>query len=174
MRILAENHNGVFVRNKTDIPCLYWFDPVYKCNYRFYWNISPEALKEELKLDIGYDVDVSDFSDSAARFIPLYGKDHKVYTIWVRQAGNKTHFARMVAHECVHATASTMRDAGLELSEESEEAFSYHTEYLLTTIYNLRELYERRKRLVRQRNRAKANAGRGAAQTKGRSKGEEP
>lgn len=51
---------------------------------------------------------------------------------WVETAG-------LVSHECLHLTHYILKRAGLTLSEESEEAYTYLQEYLLKEI--LKKMY---------------------------------
>ncbi len=54
-----------------------------------------------------------------------------ILCIWT--AGKSTEF---VAHEILHTVFNVLNRAGLKLSDETDEAFAYYTEYLMREISN--------------------------------------
>ena len=107
---------------------LHIYDWTYRQNYYYilakthkeYWDI----VKKELNCDVG-----SKKEDTGGGFnVFEHGKDKtEVCYIW---AVNK----RNLVHECFHAISYVLRNRGIPLNDDTEEAFAYAIGFLVDEI----------------------------------------
>lgn len=57
----------------------------------------------------------------------LWIEGKQIVIVWAEPDAN----VGVIAHECLHATSYVMRSRGLKLSRKSEEAYTYHMEWVL-------------------------------------------
>ena len=98
-------------------------------------NLSPETLEEILiqeKVEI-WDEMKEPLKDQAGL---CYTFDNQVILVRLKDIPKDPITIAVLNHELSHATISVLRTAGLNLTEASEEAYTYHTEWLIREVLN--------------------------------------
>ena len=107
-------------------------DPIYESHFWFVWDTPVKELRQWVLKKYNYEIEVQDNVEELGKTIII--ETPKTYStiIWV----NKKKNLPSLVHELLHKTFLTLKTAGFELTDESEEAYTY----LLT--YYLRECLE--------------------------------
>lgn len=113
-------------------------EPIYRATIEVFVGGTADALCAYLRRqDVTFSPTVFEGFDSIGKYFKLYRpKDGSVQSrvIWIQDwKGLRENFLTL-HHEIVHLTFSVMRDRGVELCSQSEEAFTYYIEAVFTTI----------------------------------------
>lgn len=110
-------------------------DIMYKTTIIVEYKMSPEELEKILKEE---NVDIPEECKQ-----PLDENGGLCYTlsrhcilIRLKDKPNDPASIAILVHELTHATNSILRMIGMEFSEDSEEAYTYHTEWLVRETLN--------------------------------------
>lgn len=101
------------------------FDPIYMVNFYAVVDMSNKEFCSIIKKDIKLELPKSD-SDGKFYCIKRHGQE--IGLIW------STDKTEHLTHECFHATSWALRKKGLELGEDSDEAFAYYQQFLIKAI----------------------------------------
>lgn len=120
-------------RVKLDVPLNIWNDGIY---------VDINSEHDDVIKDINDDlnIDTSDLPEpslySTARYIFIEG----YHVIWLKNFNESE-----LLHECMHCIFQLLRNIGLPLTSESEEAYTYTTQYLFDEIKENYKLEIKRK-----------------------------
>lgn len=104
-------------------------DPIYNAEFLFQAGGSLEAVIK--KYAKWLDIEVPDTKDHPRREGHFCASEtHKGGVIWVKDLRS----VNSLAHECLHATYHIMKNMGIMLNDNSEEAYSYYLGWLVETI----------------------------------------
>ena len=83
--------------------------------------------------------DMEDFAESTAgnQGLTAFHSELRTAVVWVMAANAERLTAKetaALAHELMHVSFHYLDDIGMKLTEESEEAFTYLTEHLITEV----------------------------------------
>ena len=118
--------NTIYAVKKCGKHILHIYDFIYECNY--YWIEAKDhaeyckVMKRQFNLNIEVDP-----KDGHFRVIEKHGIP--IGVIWAKRNQPDS-----IAHECFHAASYFLRSRGVELSDESDEAFAYLMSYLIRAI----------------------------------------
>ena len=101
----------------------YFYDELYKVNFYLYIGVDYADFLRELKGRHG--IERPEYYDRvvAGKTIIVVHKDWKQWPV--------------LLHEVNHATNWILNERGIELTNESEEAFTYYAEWLLNSIVDV-------------------------------------
>ena len=103
------------------------FDPIFTQNYYYIKAKSLTAYHRELKKE--FDFVAVDAPSVTGKFRAIEKKGQSIGVIWAIEGR-----LDIVVHECLHATFWGLCRRGLNLNEESEEAFCYVLQFLIKEI----------------------------------------
>ena len=104
------------------------FDPIYMVNFYAVVGMSNKKFCSIIKKDIKLELPKS---DSHGKFYCIKRHGQEIGLIW------STDKTGHLTHECFHATSWALRKKGLELGEDSDEAFAYYQQFLIKNIKEL-------------------------------------
>lgn len=125
---------------KTKKLCRWINDDIYGQSFHLFVNYNSEEIKQVL--DKKYDMTTKD--------IKLLGKDTNTGSLIRLQvegigifamrfnfenATSSDYICNIIAHEVCHHVLEGLSDIGMEISNESEEAYAYYTGYITQKIY---------------------------------------
>ena len=114
--------------------CFKLKDPVYDTSTWFVYNCTKEELNEwcSKKFKVSIIEDDEKLTEGICREINC--KNGTAYIMWVRSVRETIYSMGVIAHELFHLVMLIMCHIGLEISEDSEEAYAYYYEYLFKLI----------------------------------------
>ncbi len=111
--------------NKKVGNIIHIFDPVFMTNFYAVVGKSHNIFRNIMKKEINIDIKKS---NSDGKFYVIEQNEQEVGLIW-----SKDRTIHLI-HECFHATSWALRIKGIELSNESDEIFSYYQQFLIKAI----------------------------------------
>lgn len=127
------------VTNRNKFGQWYWHEPIYRNNFALLCCPADQAA-DRLRLVLPEDVcaecdPILKTLDGQGRFICTRHDTSGLFVvIWLKPSAD----VPTMAHEALHATWYLLKDKGLRLSEDSEEAYTYMLEWLLREIMTRR------------------------------------
>lgn len=101
-----------------------WFyDPVYEANIHFIWDAEQGTLTKYTK-EI-FNTDVDEGRVAFGRCVRIEHSDGRQSIIIAISKSQGVAFFQALAHECLHATFYILINAGMKLSDDSDEAYCY-------------------------------------------------
>lgn len=110
---------------KQTMDILHVFDPIYRKNFYICAGMGSAKFVRVMKKQINIDIPKP---DGLGRFmvVEICGMNNGV--IWSKDRGE------ILRHELLHASIWTLRNAGIEVNEHTEEALAYHTDFLFRCV----------------------------------------
>jgi len=113
-----------------------FIDPIYDTKTTLYYHEDVQVvLKAVRKFDIDdkglyEDLNETLISEGAITITPTSRTALVIIPKLLTVEGGLSNFISIVSHECFHVTCHTMRESGIYLVENSEEAFAYYLGWL--------------------------------------------
>jgi hypothetical protein len=114
-------------------------DPVFDTNLHVFigwtWEGMKAATLRKYPLVI-WDEDDAWSRECDGRYLDLKqeGIDSKVRVLWIASYKADNRHRVIISHEAKHASFEILRDRGVRFSEDSEEVFCYHHDFILASI----------------------------------------
>jgi len=119
-----EKYVSKWVRN-----ILHIYDFTYRQNYYFIPAKTHTEYRKICKKELNNDIAPKDTETGGGFNVFDYGKDKtEVCYIWANEK-------RDLVHECFHAISYTLRNRGIKLTDDSDEAFAYSLGFLVDEIF---------------------------------------
>jgi hypothetical protein len=96
-------------------------EPVYESYFYLVWDCSVEKLREWVEKRFGWELDIVECHQHLGKLITIESEGNIDWVLWINK---KTNYESL-SHELLHLTFNTMKRAGVTLSDDSEEAFTY-------------------------------------------------
>lgn len=109
------------------------FNELYQTNFYYVDTDIHSKFQKIIKKELGLDIPHKPTGVSGG-FTTIENKDHPGNIIGLLWAPSKN--IPILAHECLHAVIWDLDSKGIELSHESEEAYTYYLQFLLHAIIN--------------------------------------
>lgn len=109
---------------------LHIFCSVYALNYFFISTPTFDEFRKIMKKRFKLEIPEDDQTEGHFEIITKVNKGVDIGVIWVKDRKDYG----TIAHECLHAVQWSTSQRGLNLSEETEEAFAYLFSFLVSTI----------------------------------------
>ena len=106
---------------------LHIYDPIYKQNYYYFCCKSHKDYQRIARLK--FKIEFKDKTNTDGAFNVFEHGGIEVCFIWTK--GRKV---ELIAHEISHAVSYVLRQKGLPLSDDTEEAYAYLTQFLMNQI----------------------------------------
>lgn len=115
------------------MPIMKLKDVLYRNDIYFIHGESDEKIKAYLKRKADYDA--AEIVKKSSGFFVSFGEPTcEFYIVITKQADN---WIGTLVHECLHATSAVLRDRGIELTAETEEAYAYYLQWLFNSLHCL-------------------------------------
>lgn len=98
-------------------------EPVFNSNLTVFYNTSQEEGKKAIEKCVGGQITFNSEWDGA-----FYGKERDGY-IWIEEFDNTIEDIGLLSHEILHFTFHSLGNIGLDVSPESDEAYTYFFQY---------------------------------------------
>ena len=103
------------------------FDPIFTQNF---WYIEAKTHKQYAKIvKEKWDIELPEKTGTNGEMVPIEKKGQEIILIWTEKNDLKS-----IVHECMHATAYSLRRHGTELTDSSEETYCYLIAFLFKEI----------------------------------------
>jgi len=117
-------------------------DRMYQKNIRLIVGCSQKTLFDLLKKH--YDV-VLDSDSANGTYFKIERDSKEVHIIWVESFEWYIWEQSMLLHEIYHLVNAVMREIGMKLSEDSEEAYAYYLQSLMNEMFDKLTVYHPKK-----------------------------
>lgn len=117
------------MKRKNNIKTIRFYDEIYKSNIYFIVCKSKELAVKKIKDYIGIELPTGNIGEGCTWCIDKYG-----IVVWLPQFSLTPKWLSVLVHELAHITLETIsRRIKIKLEESSEEAYTYHLEWLTKT-----------------------------------------
>lgn len=107
-----------------------WFwDPTWKANLHILWPVSGKQVEQYIKRNFGFKYEW--VGDPAARCIEIWSKGVGAHLICLNSWKESPKHYGILAHEAFHATHQILKERGVRLTDDSDEAFTYLLESIV-------------------------------------------
>ena len=96
-------------------------EPLYNSYFYLVWDCSVEELRKWVLSRFNWELEITDSQVNLGKLITIESDGKIDWIIWV----DKKIKYESLSHELLHLTFNTMRIVGIQLTKESEEAFTY-------------------------------------------------
>lgn len=105
-------------------------DTIYRNDVYFIHDEKDDFIKKYLKKKADYDA-TEIIKKSAGFYVAIGEPIHEYYIVITKYADN---WIGTLVHECLHATSKVLRERGIDLTEETEEAYTYYIQWLFNAL----------------------------------------
>lgn len=120
------NAERVAKRKVKGCNVLYIFDPIYRANVWVCYSTDFEKFRKYIRDRFNFEVGPEGSCDGRTVIMD----DINTFPIWLRHKINHV----IMSHEIIHVALEIFRRKGIEVSSDSEEAFTYYHDYLMRTV----------------------------------------
>ena len=116
-------------KNNHKLKHFSFIDNIYGIKFHIYIGDLEEYIKKASKQ---HNLDTSNlYNVLGASYLD---EDKNICVIWLNRLQNGIIDMEYLAHETLHATFDVLTLRGMKLSDESQEAFTYYQQYLISVI----------------------------------------
>lgn len=108
---------------KDDGESVHIYDPIFRKNYYFFFNMSIPKYRKVYREIFKTDIDISDMV--SGHFNVGQCGDTEIGCVYSKDKG------RTLMHECLHAAMWGLTVAGVQVTQDNDEALAYYQEFLV-------------------------------------------
>lgn len=116
-------------------------EPIYGVSITFICKEEKKKVVEYLKKITGKDYE-DYWEGGGGFFVRPHGNKFNYYIIITDSGDNK--WEKVLSHEALHVTSRVLRDRGLKLSDNSEEAFTYYIAWIVQECSSIYKNYRKK------------------------------